>query len=136
MIKVRGTAKNWKDAIREAGNILLDSNCITKDYIEGMIEVVEEYGDYIMFVPGVLFPHAQSTGNVNKTGFAFIRYNDEIEFLNKKKIKFVIAFCSKDKKEHLNILNKIITEFEENDLENKIKNTNNTKKILEYFKGD
>lgn len=136
MIKVRGTAKNWKDAIREAGNILLDSNCITKDYIEGMVEVVEEYGDYIMFVPGVLFPHAQSTGNVNKTGFAFVRYDDEIEFLNKKKIKFVIAFCSKDKKEHLNVLNKIITEFEENDLENKIKNTNNTKKILEYFKGD
>ncbi|MDP0505773.1 MAG: BglG family transcription antiterminator [Fusobacterium sp. JB019] len=136
MIKVKGTAKNWRDAIREAGNILLDSNCITKDYIEGMVEVVEEYGDYIMLVPGVLFPHAQSTGNVNKTGFAFVRYNDEIEFLNKKKIKFVIAFCSKDKKEHLNILNRIITEFEENDLENKIKDTNDTKKILEYFKGD
>jgi len=136
MIKVSGNAKNWKDAIREAGNILLDSNCIKKDYIQGMIEVVEEYGDYIMLVPGVLFPHAQSTGNVNKTGFAFVRYDNEIEFLNNKKINFVIAFCSKDKKEHLNILNKIITEFEDGDLENKIKNTNNSKKILEYFKGD
>lgn len=136
MIKVSGNAKNWKDAIREAGNILLDSNCIEKDYIQGMIEVVEEYGDYIMLVPGVLFPHAQSTGNVNKTGFAFVRYDEEIEFLNNKKINFVIAFCSKDKKEHLNILNKIITEFEDRDLKNKIKNTNNSKKILEYFKGD
>ncbi|MFK4784586.1 BglG family transcription antiterminator [Fusobacterium sp. MFO224] len=136
MIKVSGGAKNWKDAIREAGDILVESNCITEDYIEDMIEVVEEYGDYIMLVPGVLFPHAQSTGNVKKTGFAFIKYDSEIEFLNEKKIKFVIAFCSKDKREHLNILNKIITEFEENELENKIKDVNSSKKILEYFKGD
>ncbi|MGO2118440.1 MAG: BglG family transcription antiterminator [Fusobacterium sp.] len=136
MIKIPGDAKTWEGAIKEAGNILLDSGCITEDYINNMIEVVEEYGDYTMLIPGILFPHARTKNNVKKTGFAFIKYNNEIEFLHGKKIKFIIAFCSKDKKEHLNILNKIITEFEENNLEMKIKDTDSSKKILECFKGD
>lgn len=133
MIKVSKNAKNWKEAVREAGEILLYSNCIKKEYIEDMIEVVEKYKGYIMLVPGVIFPHAKGKNNVFKTGFSFVKYDEEIEFLDGKKIKYVIAFCSRDKREHIEILNKIVTEFEENNLFEKIKDAKNSKEIFKFL---
>ena len=132
-IKIKGKAKNWEEAIREAGELLLEDNCIEKEYIDDMIKAVKEYGGYIMFVPNIIFPHAKITDRVKKTGFSIVLYEEEIDFIDGQKINIVISFCSKDEREHLDGLINIIEKIEKNSLKEKILKGKNGKEIIKYF---
>lgn len=129
-ILLRGKAKNWEDAIKEAGELLLRDECIEKEYIDEMIKIVKEFGSYILFVPQVIFPHAKEQKRVKKAGFSMVIYDEGIEFLDGDKIKVVICFCSKNGREHLDTLSQIIREFEENNLLEKLKRCKNVKDVL------
>ena len=132
-IKIKGKAKNWKEAITEAGELLLKDECIEVDYIEDMIRVVEEFGSYIMLVPNVIFPHAKARSKVKKTAFSIVMYDEKIDFIDGQKIDMVISFCSKDEREHLDGLINIIDKIEENSLKEKIIKSKNSKEVIKYF---
>lgn len=130
---LKGKATNWEEAIKEAGNLLLEDNCIEKDYIDEMIKIVKEFGSYILFVPQVIFPHAKAKSKVKKTGFSLVVYEEGIEFLDNNKINVVVCFCSKDGREHLDSLVDIVENFEENNLLKNIKKSKTYKEILKYI---
>lgn len=132
-IKIKGKAKNWKEAITEAGKLLLKDECIEVDYIEDMIRVVEEFGSYIMLVPNVIFPHAKARSKVKKTAFSIVMYDEKIDFIDGQKIDMVISFCSKDEREHLDGLINIIDKIEENSLKEKLIGIKNPKEVIKYF---
>ncbi len=132
-IILKGKATNWEEAIKEAGNLLLEDDCIEEDYIEEMIKIVKEFGSYILFVPQVIFPHAKAKSKVKKTGFSLVVYKEGIEFLDNNKINIVICFCSKNGREHLDSLVDIVENFEENSLLKNIKKSKTTKEILKYI---
>ena len=132
-IKLKGKAKNWKEAITEAGELLLKDECIEADYIEDMIRVVEEFGSYIMLVPNVIFPHAKARSKVKKTAFSIVMYDEKIDFIDGQKIDMVISFCSKDEREHLDGLINIIDKIEENSLKEKLIGIKNPKEVIKYF---
>ena len=132
-IKLKGKAKNWKEAISEAGELLLKDECIEPDYIEDMIKVVEEFGSYILLVPNVIFPHAKARTKVKKTAFSIVMYDEKIDFIDGEKIDMVISFCSKDEREHLDGLINIIDKIEENNLKEKLMKIKNPKEVIKYF---
>lgn len=132
-IKLKGKAKNWKEAITEAGELLLKDGCIENEYIGDMIKVVEEFGSYIMLVPNVIFPHAKARSKVKKTGFSIVMYDEKIDFIDGQKIDMVISFCSKDEREHLDGLISIIDKIEENSLKEKIMRSRNSREVIKYF---
>lgn len=129
-IITRGKAKNWEEAIRETGVLLLRDHCINEDYIEEMIKIVKEFGTYILFVPKVIFPHAKAKSKVTKSGFSLAIYEDGIEFIDGSKINVVISFCSSDGREHLDSLVEIIENFENNELLKKLKKCKNSREVL------
>lgn len=128
-----GKAKNWEDAIREAGELLLKDKFIEKDYIEDMIKIVKEFGSYILFVPKVIFPHAKENFNVNKTGFSIVLYKDGIKFLEGNKINLVICFSSKNNRDHLDTLAEIIEKLEDKNILEILKKCKNKKEVLKYI---
>lgn len=132
-IKLKGKAKNWKEAIIEAGELLLKDDCIEESYIGDMIKIVEEFGSYIMLVPDIIFPHAKSKDKVKKTAFSIVMYDEKIDFLDGHKIDMVISFCSKDEREHLDGLIKIIDKVEKNSLKEKIMNCKNGREVIKNF---
>ncbi len=132
-IILKGKATNWEDAIREAGELLLKDECINKEYIDEMIKIVREFGSYILFVPGVIFPHAKVKSKIKKTGFSLVLYKDGIEFLENNKINIVVCFSSKNGREHLDGLVKMIENFEENNLLKKIQRCKSSKEILKLI---
>lgn len=129
-ILLKGKAKTWEEAIVETGQLLLKDGCISEEYIEEMVKIVKEFGSYILFVPGVIFPHAKAKSKVKKSGFSLAIYENGLEFIDGSKINIVISFCSKDGREHLDSLVEIIKNFEENNLLKKIKRSKNPKDVL------
>lgn len=46
-------AADWRDAVRQAGKLLLNAGAITESYIDAMINMVEAEGAYMLVAPGV-----------------------------------------------------------------------------------
>ncbi|MEG1462923.1 MAG: PTS sugar transporter subunit IIA, partial [Anaerorhabdus sp.] len=51
-------ANTWQEAIQEAGNLLIEDNKITQNYVESMIHSVYEMGPYMVLMPGFALVHA------------------------------------------------------------------------------
>ena len=52
-IKLNVDASDWRDSMVKSGQLLVDSDYITKDYIDLTIKCVEENGPYIVIIPGL-----------------------------------------------------------------------------------
>ena len=132
-IKLKGKATDWREAIKEAGELLLKDECIEEKYIDDMIKLVDDFGNYIMLIPNVIFPHTKSKNLVKKTAFSIVTYDKRIDFLDGEKIGIVICFCVKDEREHLDSLIEIVEKIEENNLEEKIRKSKTVKDVIKYL---
>ena len=70
-IKLNVDASDWRDSMVKSGQLLVDSDYITKDYIDLTIKCVEENGPYIVIIPGLALSHSRPDVSVNKTGLSF-----------------------------------------------------------------
>ena len=71
-IKLNVDASDWRDSMVKSGQLLVDSDYITKDYIDLTIKCVEENGPYIVIIPGLALSHSRPDVSVNKTGLSLI----------------------------------------------------------------
>ena len=54
---------DWRDAISESCQLLLDKKIIDQIYVDEIIRCVEEHGPYIVIVPEVAMPHSSEDSN-------------------------------------------------------------------------
>ena len=102
-IRLKVAVENWKEAVREAGNLLVDSGRVTEGYIGRMIESVEKLGPYIVIIPRVALPHARPDGTVLTGGSSLITLKTPVEFGNADNdpVDVVIAFAARSDTGHL-----------------------------------
>lgn len=102
-------AANWEDALRKAGQYLVDSDKISDQYVENMIQAIHEKGPYIVIMPGVAFGHARPDESVYESCLHMIRLRNPVEFGSKYNdpVKIVFVFASKDEKGHLSVMRNI-----------------------------
>lgn len=105
-------AKDWEEAVRIAGNLLLKTGCIEEKYIDDMVNCIKTYGSYMIMGNNIAFPHAQSEGVVKETGFSLITLKKSVIFPGDIKVKTIIAFSSRDNKEHMDSFMEILEELE------------------------
>ncbi|WP_294096986.1 BglG family transcription antiterminator [uncultured Cetobacterium sp.] len=105
-------AKDWEEAVRKAGNLLLEGNCIDESYVEDMIKCIKNYGSYMVMGKNIAFPHAKNDNNVNKTAFSIVTLKNSVLFPGEIPVRTIIAFSSKDNKEHLDSFLEIVDEIE------------------------
>ena len=77
-IKLNVECKDWEDAIRTAGQILIDNGVATNEYVEDAIEGVKELGPYVVITKGVALPHATNKKGVFKTGISLITLKNPV----------------------------------------------------------
>ncbi|MGL5595017.1 MAG: BglG family transcription antiterminator [Cetobacterium sp.] len=105
-------AKDWEEAVRKAGSLLLNNGCVDESYVEDMIQCIKNYGSYMVMGKNIAFPHAKTDSNVNKTAFAIVTLKNSVLFPENIPVKTIIAFSSKDNKEHLDGFLEIVEEIE------------------------
>ena len=100
----------WKEAICLAAKPLLQNNKITNNYTREIINIVENLGNYMFFVPKIAFVHATSE-NVIENSMALLTLKSEINFGSKDKdsIKAIVVLANKKKNMNLVELLNIIT---------------------------
>ena len=107
-IKTNVDASNWKDAIRKAGQLLLDAGSIKQEYIENMIKSVEKLGPYIVLMPGFALGHSEPCPEVIKTDLSLITLTNPVNFGSvNDPVKVVMCLACVDKESHMSTIQTI-----------------------------
>lgn len=83
-VKMNATAKDKYEAIRMAGQILLDAGHISSEYIDKMLEREEIVSTYIG--NGLAIPHGtkESKTLIQSTGISIVQFPQGVDFGEKK----------------------------------------------------
>ncbi len=96
---------DWREAISESCQLLLEKGVINQSYIDEIITCVEEYGPYIVIVPQVAMPHSsEESKGVFGTAISFTKMKQEIDFEDPNEEKKAILFftlAAKNPDEHM-----------------------------------
>lgn len=109
--KFAESAKDWKEAIRMSCESLEADGTIEENYKEDIIKCVENYGPYIVIIPGVAMPHSQeNAAGVHKTAIGFMKLEQPVSFDPEDPEKdatlfFTLASCNPE--QHLDNMSKL-----------------------------
>lgn len=132
-ISLNQSAVSWEEAIEKSGKLLLKNGYIKGSYITSMINVVKEYGSYIIISDGVALPHARCEDNVVNTGMSLMTLRNPVIFPGGKKVDLLISISSKDNKEHLDSLVDLMNLLTDYGFKEKIKKMNTPNEVLKFI---
>ncbi|PJJ61777.1 PTS sugar transporter subunit IIA [Compostimonas suwonensis] len=73
-------AEDWVAAVRLAGDALERSGATGPGYNERMLEVIEEFGAYIVIAPGLALAHARPGPDVFADGLSVVTLAEPVAF--------------------------------------------------------
>ncbi|MGG5331338.1 BglG family transcription antiterminator [Enterococcus sp. AZ163] len=127
--------KTWQEAVRKSGELLKDKGYINQNYIDNMIDIVEENGPYILFMPGFAIAHASPEDGANESGVSMLRMKKSLSFQGSEiKIKFIVCLSIPDKDSHVFLLYQIYKCLTNKELFNDLVNCKTTEEITDVLK--
>jgi len=130
-IKLRQPSVTKEEAIRRAGELLVERGCVEPAYVDAMLEREKLVSTYMGM--GIAIPHgtAQAKGTVKKTAITMLQYPDGVDFGDEKaQLVFGIAGIGD---EHLDLLGKISTALDDAETLEKMKTTDDVDWILKVL---
>jgi mannitol/fructose-specific phosphotransferase system IIA component len=102
-IQLKATASSKEDAIRQAGQLLVDSGHIQAGYINSMLARETQANTYLG--NGIAIPHGQPPQRdlILQTGIAVLQLPDGVEWNPGEVVRLVVGIAAKSD-EHLQIL--------------------------------
>lgn len=73
-------ARDWREAIQLTGGALVASGVTEPGYTDRMIEVIEQFGAYIVIAPGLALAHARPGDDVRREGIAVVTLAEPVAF--------------------------------------------------------
>ncbi len=124
----------WREAIRTASQPLLERNVIRREYVDSMIQLVEDYGPYIVLQNGVAIAHSKSTDGANLLGLSLLVNKTKILFDGNTEVQFLFVLSNPDQDKHLHLLRDIMEFSKQKDILNKILIASSSSLIIDYIK--
>ncbi|MBV7294045.1 PTS sugar transporter subunit IIA [Corynebacterium sp. TAE3-ERU16] len=105
-ISVGVSADDWESAVRQAGQILVDSGSCTAEHTGNMVSAVRDNGPYIVIAPGLAFAHARPSSAVLSTGMSLIVLKEPVTFghPDNDPVSLVVALAATDPETHLSAM--------------------------------
>ena len=130
-------AADWRDAVRQAGKLLLNAGAITESYIDAMINMVEAEGAYMLVAPGVAMPHARPQDGALKNGISYLTLKTPVFFPQKddNPITLLIGVAAIDNRVHLKVMRIAAAALKDDNELEKLKNISDTEYIFHLLNG-
>ena len=108
-----GSATTREDAIREAGELLVQSGAVEPGYVDSMRQREETVSTFMG--NGLAIPHGtnESKDEIKRSALSFVRYSSPLDW-GGEEVRFVVGIAGQNN-EHLDILSKIAILFSEED---------------------
>ena len=134
-IKFGVKVDNWQEAVRAAGQLLLDTGAVTPGYIDAMIKVAEELGPYIAIAPGIALPHAATESGAKQTALSLVKLAEPINFGNvdNDPVRLVFGLSAIDNKAHIVAMQALAEVFLSKDLVNQLFGAESSSAVIAIF---
>lgn len=136
MIKTNVKVDSWRQAVKVVGDLLVNNTKVKSEFIKSMIDVVEEFGPYIILVPEVAFFHGKPGKNVHEPCLSLAVFNQPVYFTEyeNQKIKCAFGFGATDNESHLSMLVEMTNLLQDETFINLITNNGSKDEILRAIK--
>jgi len=112
-IKVPGTATNKDEAIREAGQILVDAGAVTSAYVDAMYEREKSVSTYMGNFLAIPHGTNEAKDAIKASALSVVRYDNPIDW-DGNEVRFAVGIAGLNNG-HLEILGKIAVIFSDMD---------------------
>jgi PTS system mannitol-specific IIA component len=112
-VKVPGSATSKDDAIREAGQILVDAGAVTPAYVDAMFEREKSVSTYMGNYLAIPHGTNESKDTITRSALSVVRYDQPIDW-DGTEVRFSVGVAGVEGG-HLEILNKIAIVFSDTD---------------------
>ena len=113
MVKVPGSATSKDDAIREAGQLLVDAGAVTPAYVDAMFEREKSVSTYMGNLLAIPHGTNEAKDAISRSAISVVRYERPIDW-NGNPVRFAVGIAGVDNG-HLEILGKIAIVFSDSD---------------------
>ncbi len=105
-IKVNVDCKDWKVAVKEGCDLLLQQGFIEASYGKAIIHNHETIGPYMVVAPQIMLAHARPEDGVNKVSLSMVTLKTPVVFGNETNdpVKLIITLATTDNQAHLKLL--------------------------------
>jgi PTS system mannitol-specific IIA component len=112
-IKLAGTARTKDDAIREAGEVLVEAGAVRPEYVDAMFERELSVSTYMGNLLAI--PHGTNDAKqaISRSALSVLRYDEPIDW-GGGPVRFVIGIAGHEGG-HLEILGKVALVFSDTD---------------------
>ena len=135
LVELHLHVKDWQDAIRAVGELLVKDNAVEPRFIDAMIRVAKEFGPYIVLAPGFAMPHARPEDGCLRSSMALITLAEPINFGNPQNdpVKVVVALAAADNKSHIEGLSDLAEVMSEDGIVDKLANSKTVDEVLDIM---
>jgi mannitol/fructose-specific phosphotransferase system IIA component (Ntr-type) len=102
-IQIAKDTVDWKEAIKLASKPLLDDGSITEEYVQAMIDAVEQFGPYMVLADRFALPHAQGSKGVKELSMSLLVVEEEVDMLGEP-VNMFMVLASPDSSSHIDAL--------------------------------
>jgi PTS system ascorbate-specific IIA component len=105
-IRIGASARDWRAAVRLAGDALVASGATAPAYTDEMIATVEELGPYIVIAPGIALAHSRPSEAVHRAGISLVVLNEPVNFGHRQNdpVRLVVGLAAPDEEGHVTAL--------------------------------
>lgn len=79
-VRLGVAAATWREAVGAAGDVLIATGAVERTYTQRMIDVIEEFGAYVVIAPGLALAHARPGDDVHSDGVSLVTLAEPVSF--------------------------------------------------------
>ena len=108
-IEVRESIESREAAISVAGELLVASGRAKPDYVQSMLDAVEQFGPYMVIAPGIALAHGKPSEAVIETGMSLLVLEQAIEFKHSQNdpVQLVFGLAATNHDSHLGMMSEL-----------------------------
>jgi PTS system mannitol-specific IIA component len=130
-IKVPGTATSKDEAIKEAGQILVDAGAVTSEYVDAMYEREKSVSTYMGNFLAIPHGTNEAKDEIKASALSVVRYDNPIDW-DGNEVRFAVGIAGLNNG-HLEILGKIAVIFSDMDEVDKMIAAGSAEEVFEIL---
>lgn len=105
-IRLGATAASWRDAVRQAADVLEGIGAVTPTYAGRLLRVIDTFGPYVVVAPGVALVHARPDVDVRANAAALLTFPDGVAFGHSEHdpVRVIVALAVRRPEDHVTIV--------------------------------
>ena len=135
LIQLNVNARDREEAVKIAFNPLLRKGKIKEEYIQNVINSMNNIGPYFVLLPKVALPHARPEEGAIENAIGITVLNKPVNFGSESNdpIKYLFPLSAVNSGDHLDVLSTLSLLVEDESFFNVLDNANKPEDVLEYI---